>query len=123
MSIVSFPDWKKIGKRVGKKLRDVINPPSEDGPSRGERRAQRLLDVFKGFAYFDDFEEVTAWRAADADPIQCANIPLMLRTSHPVAEGVAATSRILLCHDYNGANFNYFQPCNWWADAAARRLS
>ena len=122
MSIASFPDWKKIGKKVGKKLRDVIAPPTEGGPSREERRAQRLLDVFKGFAYFDDFDELEAWRGSDADPIQCANIPLMPRTNRDVSSGSVPTSRILLCHDYNGVILSLLQSYNWQADAAFRRV-
>ncbi|KAL9102867.1 MAG: hypothetical protein Q9163_002019 [Psora crenata] len=67
----AFPDWNRIGRKVGKKLRDVLSPPTDTGPSREERRAQRLLDVFKGFAYLDDFDELAAWKKADVDPIQC----------------------------------------------------
>lgn len=54
-----FPDWKKIGWHVGKKLRDILTPPADTGPSREERRAQRLRDGSRGLVYFDDFDERT----------------------------------------------------------------
>jgi len=66
---IPLPNWRKIGRRVGRGLRDWI--PSQDrDPSPRERRAQRLRDVFKGFAYFDNFEEVIAWSEADVDPFK-----------------------------------------------------
>ena len=102
MSSAQILGWKKIGKKIGKKLRDVIGPPAEDGPTKEERRLQQLLDVFKGFAYFDNFNEVEAWQRASVDPIQRANIPLIPRTGCEVASSPAANTRVLLCHDYNG---------------------
>ncbi|KAL9124224.1 MAG: hypothetical protein Q9217_006423 [Psora testacea] len=104
---VSLPDWKKIGKNVGKKLRDILNPPADTAPSREERRAQRLLDVFKGFAYFDDFTEVKNWKKEDVDPIQCANTPLLPRPASGVEGQTGPKANVLLCHDYNGGYHDY----------------
>ncbi len=100
MYSAGFPDWKKIGKDIGKRLRDILGPPTDHGPSKEERSAQRLRDVLKGFAYFDSFDELQEWSEEDVDPIQCANIPLLKRSEVPEKEKI--TSRLLLCHDYNG---------------------
>ena len=97
-----FPDWKKIGKNIGRRLRDSIPAPPESGPSREGRRDQRLKDVFKGFAYFDDFDELAAWCSHDVDPLQRANVPLLQRTRAIVNQDGEPRSSVLLCHDYKG---------------------
>lgn len=100
MYLTRFPDWK----RVGRKLRDLI--PSEDhGPSPEERRQQRLRDVLKGFAYFDNFEEVKAWSVADVDPLQQSNTPLLARSVANVHDQDGPKTSLLLCHDYSGLRF------------------
>ena len=123
MSVASFPDWKKIVKKIGKKLRDVIAPPAEDEPSREARRAQRLLDVFKGFAYFDNFDEVEAWQEAGVDPLPRANVPLIPRTGSEVANTAVAKTSVLLCHDYDGLDQSITHTFICMADAPLRRLS
>lgn len=99
---LGFPDWKKIGWHVGKNLRDILNPPKESGPTREERRTQRLRDNLKGFVYFDDFDEVHAWDPEDIDPIQVANTPLLKRPAAEVHDQKGPSTSTLLCHDYSG---------------------
>ncbi|KAL8712781.1 MAG: hypothetical protein Q9220_002989 [cf. Caloplaca sp. 1 TL-2023] len=103
----NFPDWKRIGKRIGKKLRDVLDPNPPSGPSPEEQKAQRLSDSFKGFVYFDDFDEVTQWDPAGLDPIQSANQPLLPRAADGVHDESGPKSKILLCHDYQGGYHDY----------------
>ena len=107
MISVGFPDWKKIGWRVGKKLRDIINPPADTGPSPEERRAQRLRDGSRGLVYFDDFDELEAWSAEDVDPVQQANMPLLKRSASQTHDQVGRTTLVLLCHDYSGGYHDY----------------
>ena len=102
MLSIGFPGWKKIGWHVGKKLRDIIKPPTHTGPSREERRAQRLRDASRGLVYFDDFDELEAWSAVDVDPIQQANTPLLNRSASRVHDHVGPTTAVLLCHDHSG---------------------
>ena len=102
MESLGFPDWKKIGWHVGKKLRDILNPPKASSPTREERRAQRLRDSLKGFAYFDDFDEVLAWQPYDVDHIQVPNTPLLERPATQVHDHKGPTTPVLLCHDYGG---------------------
>lgn len=107
MTSLGFPDWKKIGWRVGKKLRDILNPPTDHGPSKEERRAQRLGDILKGFAYFDDFDELNAFTPGNVDPVQKANTPLLVRSEAGVHDGSFPNTRVLLCHDYHGGYHDY----------------
>ena len=97
------PGWKKIGK----KLRDIVLPPSDNGPSKEERQMIRLADVSKGFAYFDEFDELEEWTPESVDPIQRANVPLLPRAA-AVAHGIPKSkSKVLLCHDYKGGYQDY----------------
>lgn len=107
MFSVGFPDWKKIGWHVGKRLRDIIKPPADTAPSREERRAQRLRDAPRGLVYFDDFDELEAWSAQDVDPVQQANMPLLKRSATRVHDSVGPTTLVLLCHDYSGGYHDY----------------
>ena len=102
MSFGDFPDIGKIGKRIGKRLRDILNPPVDNGPSKEERLAQRLRDSLKGLVYFDNFDEIDAWRVEDVDPVQQANTPLLERPASQIYGQNGPTSRVLLCHDYSG---------------------
>lgn len=104
----TFPDWKRVGRRIGKRLRDVLDPrPATPGPSAEERRAQRLHDGSVGLVYFDTFEEVESWTRADIDPIQQANQPLLPRAADDVHEQRGLKSRLLMCHDYKGGYHEY----------------
>jgi hypothetical protein len=101
--MIQLPDWRDIGRRIGKKLRDIIYPsPHGDGPTKEERRAQRLRDVLKGFAYFDNLDEVIEWSANEVDPIQRANTPLVARSGPSKPK-----SKLLICHDYKGGYHDY----------------
>lgn len=102
MSLSALPDWKKIGWRAGKRLRDILNPPSNSGPSKEERLAQRLRDSLKGLVYFDNFDEVKEWSLEDVDPVQQANTPLLERSALNVHDQTWPTASVLLCHDYSG---------------------
>ena len=103
MYTVEFPDWK----RIGKKLRDIFYPPGDNGPSREERRAQRLKDASRGFVYFDDFEELRSWTNEAVDPIQQSNTPLLPRCAHSVYNQKADATSVLVCHDYSGGYHAY----------------
>ncbi|MCJ1374963.1 hypothetical protein MMC20_006196 [Loxospora ochrophaea] len=108
MESFGFPDWNKIGRDIGKRLRDIINPPSGDsGPSKEERKEQRLRDVHKGFAYFDNFDEIESWSPEHVDPLQRSNTPLFERPTTPVSDQSKPSAKVLLCHDYNGGYHDY----------------
>ena len=99
--IGQLPDWRDIGRHIGNRLRDIINPGQyDDGPSKEEKSAKRKQDILKGFAYFDTFDEVEEWRPETTDPLQRSNTPLLQRAPQPVHAGLRA--KILLCHDYKG---------------------
>ncbi len=106
---LAFPDWKRIGWHLGKKLRDILHGgPRDTGPTREERLAQRRRDVLKGFAYFDHFQELEDCRPEHADPIQIANIPLLKRPETVYKHvNISKTSKIILCHDYKGGYHDY----------------
>lgn len=107
MESFRFPDWSKVGRRIGKRLRDILNPPTDNGPSKEERRAQRLHDIRKGFAYFDTFDEVAEWSPADAVVIQRANWPLQIRSAPSVHDQNSPSTKLMLCHDYQGGYHDY----------------
>ncbi|KAL9004368.1 MAG: hypothetical protein Q9188_002813 [Gyalolechia gomerana] len=107
MYSATFPDWKRIGRRIGKKLRDVLGPhPNVPSPSVEERRAQRLRDALVGLVYFDTFKELELWHPTNVDPIQQANQPLLPRVSN-VHNHDGPKTRLLLCHDYKGGYHEY----------------
>lgn len=106
MTSWGFPDWKKIGWHIGKKIKDILyHPPANPEESKEERKARRLRDGLKGFVYFDDFDELLSWLPQDVDPMQQANTPLLDRAAvHDLSEtGV----KVLLCHDYSGGYHDY----------------
>lgn len=102
MYAVEFPDWKKIGWHVGKRLKDILDPPKDTGPSKQERRARRLQDGLQGFVYFDNFDEVEAWTVEIVDPIQVSNTPLEKRSAQRVHDQKWPVTSVLICHDYKG---------------------
>lgn len=107
MELSSFPDWSKIGRRIGKRLKDILDPPKDTGPSKEERREQRLRDVVKGFAYFDTFDEIFNWTIEDVHPVQQANTPLLKRYSPGGHSQVGRRAELILCHDYHGGYHDY----------------
>ena len=104
---LGFPDWRTIGRRVGKRLRDIINPPTDKGPSQEERRAQRLHDASRGLVYLDTFDELEGWSVDDVDPVQRANTPLLKRSVSQMHDRLRPTTVVLLCHDYSGGYHDY----------------
>ena len=109
---LNFPGWRKVGWHLGKKLRGIFYPPKENGSSKEELRERRLRDVQKGFAYFDSFEEIKDWKAADTDPLQQANVPLCQRATvkkslSKVPLHKESKSKTILCHDFKGG---YIDP-------------
>ncbi|KAL8903622.1 MAG: hypothetical protein Q9207_003797 [Kuettlingeria erythrocarpa] len=124
MDASTWPDWERIGRRIGKRLRDVLEPrPASPGPSPEERRAQRLRDASLGLVYFDIFEEVDSWDHANVDPVQQPNQPLLARTAGRVYNGQSLDgpmTKLLLCHDYKGGYHDYesVRPaaldCKWY---------
>ena len=104
MSLGELPDLEKIGKRIGKRLRDIVNPPVDNGPPKEERLAQRMRDSLKGLVYFDNFDEIENWKIEEIDPVQQANTPLLERPSSQIYDQDEGTpqARVLLCHDYSG---------------------
>lgn len=108
MATSTLPDWKRIGHRIGKGLRDVLDPrPENPSPSAEERKAQRIRDSFKGLVYFDEFAEVEAWSKSDIDPIQQANQPSLSRDSSQVHDRTGSKTSLTLCHDYKGGYHDY----------------
>jgi len=106
---LGFPGLKKIAWHLSKKFKDVLNGvPGDTGPSKEERLAQRQRDVLTGFAYFDTFQELEDWLPEHVDPIQRANTPLLQRPALTAQkDNVSKTSKIILCHDYNGGYHDY----------------
>ena len=121
MSVERFPDWRKIGKQIGKKLRGILEP-SDPGPSRQERLDQRLRDGLRGLVYFDNSEEIGEWEETDVDPVQRANTPLLKRASHHSIPQSRPTSKVLLCHDYSGLDPPFFPLHSVAANLLLRRL-
>ena len=107
METSGFPDWSKIGRRIGKRLKDILDPPRDTGPSKEERREQRLRDVAKGFAYFDTFDELFNWTSKDVEPVQQANTPLLQRSAAAVYGQGQQSANLILCHDYHGGYHDY----------------
>ena len=107
MNSQSFPDWSKVGRRLGKKLRDILNPSKDRGPSQEERQAQRRKDLLKGFVYFDTWEEIFSWAPTEVDQTQIANVPLCPRYKTHIHGSYESKTRLLLCHDYDGGYHDY----------------
>ena len=107
MDTSSLPDWSKIGRRIGKRLKEILVPPENTGPSTEQRRRQRLRDVVKGFAYFDTFDELFNWTPRDLICVQQANTPLLRRSATQVYDQEVPSTKVILCHDYHGGYHEY----------------
>lgn len=110
MISLQLPDWRDIGRDIGKRLRDLLPPSRDSGPSPEERLAKRKRDVLKGFAYFDTIDEVLAWNAEEVDPLQKANTPILCRPSIEDS-WLGLKAKVILCHDYKGGYHDYESVC------------
>ena len=107
MTSYGLPDWRKVGRDIGRKVRDILNPSPDPGPSKDERRTQRLQDALKGLVYFDDFDSLDAWLPSEIDPVQVSNTPLLRRAASQVHDQQHPTTKVVLCHDYKGGYHDY----------------
>lgn len=96
--------WKDVLRPIRDGYRHLF-PSPDTGPTPEERQQQRAIDRLKGFTYFDTFEQLEAWTEADADPLQQANTPLLVRSVNEQEE--LAKADVLLCHDYSGNYHDY----------------
>lgn len=96
--------WKDVLRPIRDGYRHLF-PAPDTGPTPEERRKQRALDRLKGFTYFDTFEQLEVSTNVDADPLQRANTPLLVR-SDSERDGLGKAS-VLLCHDYAGNYHDY----------------
>ena len=108
-SSVVASEWSDIGRRIGKKLRDILMPvPPDSGPTPEERAARRKQDVRKGFSYFDTIDEVRTWREEEVDALQVANTPLLARATRTQdLSQLGNKPGLVLCHDYMGGYHDY----------------
>jgi len=99
--------WKDVLRPIRDGLRDRF-PPSGPKEDLEERRKRQARDAARGFAYFEDFDQLLSWKPEDADPIQLANTPLLTRSTRPVAKGKSGpSSKLMLIHDYAGNYHEY----------------
>ncbi|KAF3002897.1 hypothetical protein E8E13_001632 [Curvularia kusanoi] len=97
--------WKDILRPIRDGYRHLF-PSPDTGPTPEERTKQRAIDRLKGFTYFDTFEQLQSWTAADTDILQRANTPLLVRSRDCREE--PAKANVLLCHDYAG-NYHAYE--------------
>ncbi|KAM3422612.1 hypothetical protein BST61_g101 [Cercospora zeina] len=71
-----------------------------------DRTEQRRLDVLKGFAYLESFDEILAWAEDDVDALQRSNTPLLRRAQPGGKHG----AKVMLIHDYMGG-YNEYESC------------
>ena len=102
--MASLLGWKDILRPIRDGYRHLF-PSPDTGPTPEERRKQRAIDRLKGFTYFDTFEQLETWTDADADTLQRANTPLLVRSVNE-REGLGKAN-VLLCHDYAGNYHDY----------------
>jgi len=94
--------WKDILRPIRDGLRDRFPRPKPDTDLE-KRRRQQCADALRGFAYFEDFDQLLNWKAEDVDPIQRANTPLLPRVIRPLeGHGGKPSANALLCHDCHG---------------------
>lgn len=97
--------WKDILRPIRDGYRHLF-PAPDTGPTPEERQKQREADRFKGFTYFDTFDQLEAWTEADSDPYQQANTPLLKRPINGANDDLGRTE-VLLVHDYAGNYHDY----------------
>jgi len=98
--------WKDVLRPIRDGLRDNLpsHPPKDDDDAE-KRRQKRDQDIFKGFTYFETFEEIEQWTPDTVDPLQRANTPLMQRSR--VQPSDTRKSKIILVHDHAGNYHDY----------------
>ncbi|KAL1795452.1 hypothetical protein ACET3X_005676 [Alternaria dauci] len=96
--------WKDILRPIRDGYRHLF-PTPDTGPTPEERRRQREVDRLRGFAYFDTFDQLEAWKESDSDPLQRANTPLLRATDGTETRRVKGP--VLLIHDYSGNYHDY----------------
>ncbi|KAF2789593.1 glycoside hydrolase family 85 protein [Melanomma pulvis-pyrius CBS 109.77] len=97
--------WKDILRPIRDGYRHLF-PSPDTGPTPEERRRQRALDqLLKSFTYFDTFDQLQIWTAAEADVLQRSNTPLLQRSQAATTDTNKAN--VLLCHDYSGNYHDY----------------
>ncbi|KAF2097945.1 hypothetical protein NA57DRAFT_40700, partial [Rhizodiscina lignyota] len=98
-------EWKSILRPIRDGLRDRFPSKPQSPPDLENRRKRRELDALKGFAYFEDFDEVDDWAPEDVDPLQRSSIPLLKRPE--LDDASQQKARVLLCHDFAGNYHDY----------------
>ena len=74
-----------------------------DREEEAAKQRKRLVDhTLRGFANFDNFKELEAWKETDVDPLQKANVPLLKRPHILGSLEQQKSSNVLLMHDYKG---------------------
>ncbi|KAF1990627.1 glycoside hydrolase family 85 protein [Aulographum hederae CBS 113979] len=97
--------WKDNLRPIRDGLRDLLPAPQPE-PDLDERQKRQEADSLRGFAYFEDFDQLQEWSPTDADLIQRANTPLLLRP--PIFNAhYQPSSKVLLCHDASGNYHEY----------------
>ena len=72
-----------------------------------EHLERRVRDGYKGFLYFEDFDELVCWSPQEIDPLQQANTPLLPRSEDEINPNLKGCSKVMLCHDYKGGYQDY----------------
>ena len=77
------------------------------------RELKKKIDHdLRGFAYFDNFEELDQWTEATVDPLQKANTPLLKRPNIPASLHMKESSTVMVMHDYRcGYLENGYEAC------------
>ena len=98
--------WREVLRPIRDGFRHYF--PEKPAPDDSEERKQKQeSDALRGFVYLETFEQVKSWTPKNSDPLQRANIPLILRRTLPEVLGDSSGARLLLCHDFSGGYHDY----------------
>ncbi|KAF2454544.1 glycosyl hydrolase family 85-domain-containing protein [Lineolata rhizophorae] len=94
------------------KLPHFLRPkdPPEPVPDLEKQRE----DALRGFAYFETFDQLLQWSAADVEPLQQSNTPLVPRPEitdprlYPRSSKTPVPAKVVLIHDYSG-NYHAYE--------------
>jgi len=100
--------WRDILRPIRDGLRD--NLPERRKPEDRQHAEQRQHDALKGFAYFESFEGVEAWRSEDVLPLQQANTPLLRPPASTSSTAQRGKAKLTLIHDFAG-NYHDYERC------------